>query len=712
MGTDSNNKQTPWLQENLKVWLADLTYTQQTVAADTIPFAIGSIATYTELTCNLKNPIHLFKYPEKLIEQLETNDFPNVIGLTNYVWNGELALNFARAIRKHSPETVIVMGGPNYPTEVPEQQEYLFAHPEIDFYIIKEGEDAFAELIAALIRINGNTTTLHGQIDSIHSVCNGEPFITNSRPRLRNLDIIPSPYLSGKLDSFFDGTLLPIIQTNRGCPFTCTFCVEGAKYYLKIAKHEPEYVARELCYIGEKMRDVQKLGGRNDLFIADSNFGMYPDDLKTCATLAHTQSEYSWPEYINVATGKNQKERVLKAAELVNGAMRLSGSVQSLDKNVLKNIKRDNISAEKLMDLALAASEVQANSYSEIILALPGDSLNAHIETIRTVIDAGFTNIFLFQLMLLPGTDMNTKATREEYKMQTRYRVLPRCYGNYTLFGEQFSSAEIEEICVANATLSFQDYLQCRLLHLVVTIFYNDALFAALLKTLRHLNISPLIWMDKIVTSKKSTALTKLFEEFTAATESELWKNHNSLREFTKNPDNINKFIAGELGNNLLFTFKARAISQHAEELATTAQDTIFEILKEGGTDSPELVQFVKEATQYQKLRMLNMFTQRDRNPEDFFTYNIFLYENSSNEPINCKYPQPTKIIFKLSKEQQELCDRYIKLYGDDTVGIGRILSKVYVRKLFRNPVSEVKQTDETLATPHKDRYQISGLQN
>lgn len=46
----------------------------------------------------------------------------------------------------------------------------------------------------------------------------------------------------------------------------------------------------------------------------------------------------------------------------MNGALRLSGSVQSLDPDVLKNIKRSNISLESLVEMALEAQEAGANT--------------------------------------------------------------------------------------------------------------------------------------------------------------------------------------------------------------------------------------------------------------------------------------------------------------------------------------------------------------
>ena len=59
------------LSSDLSVWLCDLTYTQQSIMAETMPMAIGCIATYTESNIQFNSPIRLFKYPEKLGEAFD-----------------------------------------------------------------------------------------------------------------------------------------------------------------------------------------------------------------------------------------------------------------------------------------------------------------------------------------------------------------------------------------------------------------------------------------------------------------------------------------------------------------------------------------------------------------------------------------------------------------------------------------------------------------
>src|SRR6186713_640736 len=92
----------------LEIWLADLTYTQQTIAADVIPNAVGGIATYVEDALLLASPVRIFKYPEKLAEALALSGPPAVIGFSNYVWNADLSYAFARVIKRASPRTAIV----------------------------------------------------------------------------------------------------------------------------------------------------------------------------------------------------------------------------------------------------------------------------------------------------------------------------------------------------------------------------------------------------------------------------------------------------------------------------------------------------------------------------------------------------------------------------------------------------------------------------
>ena len=89
------------------------------------------------------------------------------------------------------------------------------------------------------------------------------------------------------LDKFFDGRLTPFIETNRGCPFTCSFCHTGADYFHKLNKFSEQRVKDEIEYIGKKAGNL----GITNLHMADVNFGMYPQDRITCEFLLESNKK-------------------------------------------------------------------------------------------------------------------------------------------------------------------------------------------------------------------------------------------------------------------------------------------------------------------------------------------------------------------------------------------------------------------------------------
>jgi len=679
---------------DVKIWLVDPTYTQQQISSEAMPNAIGGIATFTEHNLKLKNEIRLFKYPEKLAFALENDGIPHIIGFSNYMWNSELSLALARRIKEYSTDTIIVMGGPNYPVTKGEQEDFLREHPEIDFYVIGEGELAFANLAATLINADMNKNKLKTNLPSVHYInSNDEAIINSTIERIKDLTEIPSAYTTGKMDEFFDGKLLPVIQTTRGCPFGCTFCVEGGQYYSKVYRTNLEKIESELDYIGSKMANVRKKGGRNDLWLVDSNFGMYNQDLETCKAIARSQEKYGWPEYIQCDTGKNNKAKVLNAARLVKGAMRLSGSVQSLDENVLKNIKRSNISPDTLMQLAMDAAEVDTDSRSEIILALPGESLKSHFETIRTVINAGFNHVNTYQLMMLPGTEVNSPESRKNFNMKMRYRILPRCFGYYDVLGRQIKSAEIEEICVSTNTLSFEDYVSSRKMHLIIHIFHNDGLFSSALKLIKSLKLSVFRWLEFLHKENLEGNVKELFDDFEKETRSELWMKKEELKQVIQEPGIIDRYISGELGYNLLFVYKAVAMKKYMTDLKKLAKISLQKLLIENNLNSSEYFTLIDDILNFDTSSTKNIFENLDTNPVLTMKYNVVKFLDDENlMPLEYyKFEQPTKINFILDLEQKDILKRSLDMYTNSDLGVSRILTKVFVKKILRQPETDSK---------------------
>ncbi len=363
----------------LRIYLGDLTYTTLSLATDAFPLNVGFIAAYAEKTFGKEIDLKLFKYVEDLEQAIHERP-PDILGLSNYPWNFNLGLEFFRMTRTVSPQTICVMGGPNVPHEDEARSLFVKRNPLIDFYAYLEGEEAFAALVARAFETDVDREKMKtAPIDGfVHRMSDTEVMKGTMLARRRSLDEIPSPYLTGHLDKFFDGKLSPMMETNRGCPFSCTFCHEGNQLISKVNYFSIERVKAELDYIAAAVQRAPILV--SNLMFADPNFAMYERDYEIVEHIERIQQRQNWPRSIFASTGKNKKERIAKALRKLNGSMSMWMSVQSMDPVVLQEIKRDNISTSQMMALASVYQELGLPTLSELILGLPGDSYERHVK--------------------------------------------------------------------------------------------------------------------------------------------------------------------------------------------------------------------------------------------------------------------------------------------------------------------------------------------
>ena len=118
-----------------------------------------------------------------------------------------------------------------------------------------------------------------------------------------------------------------MLETNRGCPFSCTFCHEGTQLISKVNFFSVDRVKAELDYIANAVEKAPILS--THLMFADPNFAMYERDFEIVEHIERIQQKQNWPRSIFASTGKNKKERIAKALRNLNGTMSMWMSVQS-----------------------------------------------------------------------------------------------------------------------------------------------------------------------------------------------------------------------------------------------------------------------------------------------------------------------------------------------------------------------------------------------
>jgi hypothetical protein len=265
---------------------------------------------------------------------------------------------------------------------------------------------------------------------------NGKTIDTGDSKRIEDLDSIPSPYMLGIFDKLMkkhpEVRWNVTLETNRGCPYACTFCDWGSLTYNKVKKFGLERVYHELEWIGKNSCDF--------VSITDANFGIFPErDSLIADKLIAVQKEYDNPKAYTISWAKNQKREIVdivKKLIYVGGAkIGLNLSVQTMDENVLDIIKRKNLDTNKIEEVFEMCEENNIPLYTELILGLPGETLESWKENFHRLYKAGnHTGITIYQAQLLENAEMNL-LQRKLYKLEGRvvYDYLVGTYNEHEL---------------------------------------------------------------------------------------------------------------------------------------------------------------------------------------------------------------------------------------------------------------------------------------
>src|SRR3989344_8514526 len=220
------------------------------------------------------------------------------------------------------------MGGPNIHQYQEALNEFFEKRPFVDFYVVNEGEIGFLNLL--LRYFFANKELEHMKKSPIEGVVFYDNYkkiaIKGSRcPEIIDLDIIPSPYLEGVLDEFFEDNLIPNIETNRGCPYRCTYCDWGSNFN-KINKFGLERLKKEFEYISNKTKNT------NMFCISDANFGIFEDrDYEISKILSSINERTGYPRKVILAWAKNKSMGIIKIAEILKNTTSVTAEFQSMD---------------------------------------------------------------------------------------------------------------------------------------------------------------------------------------------------------------------------------------------------------------------------------------------------------------------------------------------------------------------------------------------
>ena len=589
--------------KNLKILLTDPRHNTKGFHSRSIPINIGYIGEYLKAKIkNINIELKLAVEPNEIFELLK-NWKPNILGCSNYVWNASLSYSMCEYLKEIDPNNLCVLGGPEFPagtgatkitnTEMDQTYDksfkYLLDRPAVDYFAYCDGEVAFIEIIKIFIENNFSIESMKNNNQPI------EGNVSLSRDKTKLLvgnyinrigmkggvksdgrDVIPSPYLSGLLDKFLDGTYTPAFETARGCPFLCAFCDQGLDK-TKVTAFSTKRLADEMMYVGEKMSKIE--AGTKTIHIFDNNWGLFQKDVDLADHILEVMDKYDWPGHIKCSTPKSKWENLLKINDKLKNRVSIGLSMQSANLDVLKIIKRKNWAMQQYIDFVQELRKRQKPVNSELIVPLPGETEESFFKGIEFLMD-NKVQPSTYTLMVLCGAEFGKDKYIKDNKMKTKFRILPRQFGNYN--GRKLF--ELEEVCIETSTMNFQSYLKCRNYNFILQMICHP-IFSPIFDLTQKLGLS---WyqfskklVDKVEDKNFKGDLKNLFNDFCEESYQELFDTREEAIEFYSKSENYNALVEEKKGSNLLTKYTGKSILIYENII-----DTCFKILREHFKDN------------------------------------------------------------------------------------------------------------------------------
>jgi radical SAM C-methyltransferase len=337
---------------------------------------------------------------------LFSGDLPDMLAFSVLGWNyrafGELAATF----KQLNPDGWVVFGG----THVSEQADRVFRmFPEVDIVVNGEGELTMRELIRQCLD-GTDPRSLDGVLGIAYQTDGGDVVTNAARPRIEDLDIIPSPFLTGALElTDAAGAFrydVALMETNRGCPHKCAFCYWGGAVGQKVRAFPMDRLRAELALFG-KMKV-------HTIVACDANFGLLKQDVEFVRALIETRDRYGFPQALETSWAKNKSSTFYTIVKMLKEAgMRSSFTLalQTLSEGALDTMNRRNMKVNEWEDLVDWLGQEGLDCYAELIWGAPGDTIASFMEGYDRL-SRKVSRIAIYPLLLLPNTDY--VARREE----------------------------------------------------------------------------------------------------------------------------------------------------------------------------------------------------------------------------------------------------------------------------------------------------------
>lgn len=317
---------------------------------------------------------------------------PKIIGLGVYIWNAEQARELVQQIKTISPETIVVVGGPEVSYEIERQEIAQLA----DYVIPGQGDLAFYELCKAVLAGRAPTDKIF-------------------RPQPFALNDLKLPY-----DEYTDEDIarrVIYVEASRGCPFKCEFCLSSLD--------KTVYPFDLDLFLGEMQRLYDR-GVRSFKFI-DRTFNLKASTSIRIMEFFLEKIRHE-PVYVHFELVPDKLSDELKAAisRFPEHSIQFEIGIQSFNPEVQARISRKQNNDKSEQNLRWIRDKTHAHIHADLIIGLPGETIDSFAAGFNKLVDINPHEIQVGILKRLRGTPIirHTDACGMRYSPTAPYSIL------------------------------------------------------------------------------------------------------------------------------------------------------------------------------------------------------------------------------------------------------------------------------------------------
>ena len=310
---------------------------------------------------------------------------PDFVGFSCYIWNITKTLEIARKLKEKG--IIIAVGGPEVSYR---QRDVLERYSFVDYVLSGEGEIIFPELLKA-VRL-GRVPDIKGvsyRADGKFIISDGETV---------GFESTASPYCNEYFSSL--GNRIAYIESSRGCPFSCAFCLSGRCG--KVRFLPLERVKSEMILLSD-------MGAKTVKFV-DRTFNCKPK--RAVEILSFIRDEYGKRIkddvcfHFEIAADILTEEIFSVISQLPVGAVQFEVGIQSFNEETLSKINRKTNVDLVESNVKRLLSFGNCHVHIDLIAGLPLEDYDSFVRGFNRAYGIGADMLQLGFLKVLYGSPM------------------------------------------------------------------------------------------------------------------------------------------------------------------------------------------------------------------------------------------------------------------------------------------------------------------